>query len=40
MQAAVIALLLVVNEIVFHPVMRAERLFVSLTRRRARSVGA
>ena len=39
-QAAVIALLLIVNEIIFHPVMRAERLFVSLTRRRAGSASA
>jgi O-antigen/teichoic acid export membrane protein len=34
-QAAVIAIVLVVNELVFHPVLRAERLFVSLARRRA-----
>jgi O-antigen/teichoic acid export membrane protein len=37
-QASVIAIVLVVNELVFHPVLRAERLFVSLARRRAASV--
>ena len=37
-QASVIAIVLVVNELVFHPVLRAERLFASLARRRAASV--
>ncbi len=36
-QASVIALVLVINELIFHPVLRAERLFVSLARRRAGS---
>lgn len=39
-QACVIAVILIANELVFHPVLRAERLFVSLARRRAGSVGA
>ncbi len=39
-QASVIAAVLVVNELVFHPVLRAERLFVTLARRRTGSVGA
>ncbi len=39
-QASVVATLLIVNELVFHPVLRAERLFVSIARRRANSMGA
>jgi hypothetical protein len=39
-QAAVIAVVLVVNELIFHPVLRAERLFVALTRRREGSIRA
>jgi O-antigen/teichoic acid export membrane protein len=39
-QAAVIAIVLVINELIFHPVLRAERLFVSLARRRAGSIRA
>jgi O-antigen/teichoic acid export membrane protein len=38
-QASVVGIVLVVNEIVFHPVLRAERLFVSIMRRRASSMG-
>ncbi len=36
-QASVIATVLIVNELVFHPVLRAERLFASVAGRRARS---
>lgn len=39
-QASVIVAVLVVNELVFHPILRAERLFASLARRSAGSVGA
>jgi O-antigen/teichoic acid export membrane protein len=39
-QACVIALVLIVNELIFHPVLRAERLAVSLSRRRADSTVA
>lgn len=39
-QASVITVMLIANELIFHPILRAERLFVGLTRRRANSVGA
>jgi O-antigen/teichoic acid export membrane protein len=39
-QATVVVIALIANELVFHPVLRAERLFVSLARRRASSMGA
>jgi O-antigen/teichoic acid export membrane protein len=37
-QASVIAAVLIVNELIFHPVLRAERLFVTLARMRAGSI--
>ncbi len=38
-QACVVAVVLIVNECVFHPILRAERLIVSLARQRPNSVG-
>jgi O-antigen/teichoic acid export membrane protein len=38
-QASVVGVVLIANELVFHPILRAERLFVSLARRRAGSLG-
>jgi hypothetical protein len=38
-QACVVVAVLIANEVIFHPVLRAERLLVRITRGRANSIG-